>query len=159
MAPASMNSWKTLDPPLQREPLGFTALFTDADADALKEGLIPRQMEDKWFICFHEGWLLLFRSWTGACVYGLRLDGSPAGVRVVDSWANRDPNQYKCTDIEYDRKVVRFLIDAFLLRRSGCVFPMPSGGRRGAPGLFQHALVGRAFPESPAETSSPPKAD
>ena len=155
MAPASINSWKRLDPPLQREPLGLSAAFSDAEADALTAGLIPRQMEDKWFICFHEGWLLFHRSWTGACIYGLRLDRSAAGVRVVDSWANRDPTQYKGTDVEYDRKLVRFLIDAFLLRRPGCVFPMPTGSPQGPPGVFQHTIVGRAFPESPAETSSP----
>lgn len=121
------------------------------------EGLVPREMEDKWFICVHDGWLLFHRSWTGACIYGLRLDGSPAGVRVVDSWVNRDPNQYKGTDIEYDRKLLRFLIDAFLLHRTGCVFPMPASAAQAPPGVFQHVLAGRALPESAPDTSSPVK--
>jgi hypothetical protein len=159
MTHASITSWKTIPPPNQREPLGFSALFTDAEAAALRQGLIPREMEDKWFIGVHEGWLLFHRSWTGACIYGLRLEWSPAGARVVDSWANRDPNQYQGTDIEYDRKLVRFLIDAFLLRRPGCVFPMPPDVGQVPPRLIQHAFVGRAFPESAPGTSPRAKDD
>jgi hypothetical protein len=154
MTRATVNSWQTLPPPAQREPLGFSVLFNDAEAEALMQGLIPQAMVDKWFICFHDGWLLFHRSWTGACIYGLRLDGSPTGVRVVDSWVNRDPSQYKGTDVEYDRKLVQFLVDAFLLHRPAA-FPMPRDVVEPAPGVLQHAIVGRSFPESPPDTSDP----
>src|ERR1700756_5544565 len=117
MTRATITSWKTLPPPEQREPLGFTAEFTDAETELLVFGLIPREMEDKWFICLHQGWLLFHRSWTGACIYGLRLEAVRGGARVTDSWVSRDPAQHKGVDVGYDRKLVRFLIDALLLRR------------------------------------------
>lgn len=160
MARATLSSFKTLPAPTQREPLGFFATFNHAEAEAIANGSIPKAMEDKWFICLHESWLLFHRSWTGVCVYALRLEDSPGGLQVVDSWVNRDPNQYKWTDVEYDRRLVRFLIDAFLLHRPA-VFPMPPNVTAKVtqqhPGLVQHALAGRAFPESPPGQASSAK--
>jgi hypothetical protein len=150
MTRASSTSWKTLPHPEQREPLAFAAEFTDAETEQLVFGLIPREMEDKWFIFFHQGWLLFHRSWTGACIYGLRLEAMRGGARVADSWVSRDPAQYKGTEVDYDRKLVRFLIDAFLLRRAA-TFPMPAGVESAPPGLYQHSVVGRAYPESSPE--------
>jgi hypothetical protein len=122
---ASKTSWKHLPAPVEREPLGFEGFFTDAEADQLMLGLVPRDMEDKWFIYFEDGWLLFHRNWTGALIYAIRLGGSPAGVRVVDSWVSRNREQYRLKDTAYDRKLARFLIDAFLLKKSDAVFPTP----------------------------------
>jgi hypothetical protein len=165
MTRASRMSWKTLPPPQQRESLGFDAVFDHAATELLVLGLVPAGMEDKWFIYFEgpanrrpayrgpayrQGWLFLHRSWTGACIYGVQLERSPGGARVVDSWVSRDPTQYKGTDLDYDRKLLRFLIDALLLRRPA-VFPLPAGVEAAPPGLYQHAVVGRAYPESPPD--------
>lgn len=92
----------------------------------MKHGFVPEEMEDKWFIYFDEGWLFFHRSWSGALIYALRLEDSPEGVRVVESWVNRDPQQYSGTDTEYDRTLVRFLIDALLLKKSDARFPIAS---------------------------------
>jgi hypothetical protein len=114
---APIASWKTHPAPARREDLGFSGTLTQTETEALKRGFIPREMEDKWFICFDGGWLLFYRSWTGYCIYGLRLDATPDGMMVTDSWVNRDPEQYRGTDIEDDRKLVRHLIDELLLDR------------------------------------------
>jgi hypothetical protein len=140
---------------VQREPLGFAAVFDDSATERLVLGLIPKGMEDKWFIHFEgtasrQGWLLFHRSWTGACIYGLQLEGTPGGARVVASWVSRDPAQYKGSDVDYDRKLLRFLIDAFLLGLPA-VFPMPAGVESLPPGAYQHSVVGRAYPESAPE--------
>jgi hypothetical protein len=150
MTRASRTSWKTLPPPQQREPLGFAATFNDAETESLVLGLVPKEMEDKWFIYLEHGWLLFHRSWTGACIYGVHLERSTGGARVVDSWVSRDPTQYKGDDVEYDRKLLRFLIDAFLLRQPA-VFPLPAGIESAPPGVYQHSVVGRAYPESPPD--------
>jgi hypothetical protein len=155
MTRASRTSWKTLPPPQQRESLGFDAVFDDAGTELLVLGLVPKEVEDKWFIYFEgpayrQGWLFLHRSWTGACIYGVQLERSPGGARVVDSWVSRDLTQYKGTDLDYDRKLLRFLIDALLLRRPA-VFPLPAGVQAAPPGLYQHAVVGRTYPESPPD--------
>ena len=157
MTSASQSSWKTLPPPKHKEPLQFEAFFDDEEAKQMMKGLVPNSMDDKWFVYFSDGWLKFHRSWTGALIYSLRLDGSPAGVRVVDSWVNREPEQYTATDTEYDRKLVRFLIDALLLKKEA-IFPMPASSTTPAPGVVQHSYVGRAYPEAPA-TRSPEKPD
>ena len=157
MTRASIISWKTRAPPTQRAPLGFAETFTDIDGESIMQGFIPSAMEDKWFICFDDEWLLFHRSWSGFCIYGLRLERSPDGLRVSESWVNRDPNQQSGTDVEYDRKLVRFLIDAFLLRRPDCRFPMPSNVKEDHPaGILQHHLVGRAYPEDRSNPSNVP---
>lgn len=147
---ATAKSWKHKPEPSSSEKLNFEAIFTDEEAELLTLGLIPQQMEDKWFIYFDEGWLRFHRSWTGTYVYGLRLDRSPAGVCVIDSWANRDPSEHRGSDAEYDRLLLRFLIDAFLLKKTNVTFPMPKGPVPGPPGVLQHSYVGRAYPENNA---------
>jgi hypothetical protein len=114
---ATIDSWSTHPAPAQRADLGFSGRFTGTEAEALKRGFIPREMEDKWFVCMHDGWLLFHRSWTGYCIYGLRLDVTPDGMKVSESWVSRDPEQYGDSDIEEDRKLVRHLIDELLLNR------------------------------------------
>ena len=91
----------------------------------MKRGLIPRQVEDKWFIYFEESWIYFHRSWTGPCVYGIRFESSAACILAVESWVSRDPEQYQGTQRGYDQLVAKFLIDAFLLGKPA-TFPVPS---------------------------------
>jgi hypothetical protein len=146
MARATPTAWRRLPLPQLRVPLELSAEFNDTETEALIQGLVPRAMEDKWFIYFDQGWVLFHRSWTGAAIYGLRLETQSGNTRVIESWVNRDATQYKGTDVEYDRKLLRFLIDAFLLHRRAA-FPVPVTAAGTAPGVFQHAMVGRAYPE------------
>lgn len=148
---ATASSWNHLPPPADRVPLELEAEFTASEAEQLMVGLVPDRMEDKWFIYFDEGWLRFHRSWTGAFIYALRLEGSPAGMRVTESWVSRNSEQYGASDVAYDRRLVRFLIDAFLLKKANVSFPMPAGARRAPRGIIQHSLVGRGYPESPPE--------
>ena len=66
MDKATPSSWKILPPPELRQPLGFEADFTDGEYAMVIVGLIPKQMEDKWFIYYQDGALNFHRSWTGA---------------------------------------------------------------------------------------------
>jgi len=95
--------------PDQTERLPFDMLFTELDAERLMNGYIPKELEDKWFIYFDDGWLYFHRSWSGHCIFMVKLDGSPAGVRVVDAWVNRDTSQYTSTDPNADASLLRSL--------------------------------------------------
>lgn len=148
---ATSASWKHLEPPAERENLGFEDVFSDSDAERMMRGVVPEKMEDKWFIFFADGWLRFHRSWTGTFIYALRLDGCPVGVRVVESWVNRNPQQYSSTDTSYDRKLVRFLIDALLLQKLGAEFPKPPNSATSPSSVTQHSVIGRGYPESNSE--------
>jgi hypothetical protein len=147
------SDWKTLPCPTLRERLDLELLLTETDAEKVMMGHRPRGMDDKWFIYFEDGWLYFHRSWTGSAIYGLRLDGSPAGVRVTDSWVSRDPEQYNETRTEYDRQMVRFVMDTILLHRHA-QFPTPPEAAAVPAGVFQHHISGSGYPEVLAATAT-----
>ena len=43
---------------------------------------------------FEDPWLHLHRSWTGFCIYQVRLEPRDAGVEATDVIVNRDPSQH-----------------------------------------------------------------
>jgi hypothetical protein len=139
MPPANQDSWEILPLPANRISLGFTAAYDDSEAERMRQGFIPRQMEDKWFIYFKEGWLYFYRSWTGVCIFGVQLDSR--GVRVIDSWITADRQQTAGMDLEYDRKLVGFLIDTLLLGKKP-EFPAPSDLPEELASIYQHHVVG-----------------
>jgi hypothetical protein len=149
MNAATRSSWKTLASPKDREPLLFEATFSGEEYEVIRNGIIPKAMEDKWFIFLEGDSLHFHRSWTGAEIYCIRLQHEEDQWRVSDSWVNRDPEQYKGSDLAYDRELLQFIIDGLILRKSGTRFPVPPGSGAAPKGVVQHQLVGRGFPEKP----------
>jgi len=101
--------------PAERERIDLPLVFSDADGEQMRKGHLPTDMDDKWFIFFENGWLYFHRSWTGHCIYAVRLDGAPFGVRVVEAWANRDQGQYTSPGVDTDRRTIEQLIQSRLL--------------------------------------------
>lgn len=152
---ATRDSWKILPLPTARADLAFTESFAPEEFERMKRGLIPRQMEDKWFIYFESPWLYFHRGWTGLCIYAIRFESSANEASAVESWVSRDSTQYRETRTDYDRLVAKFLIDAFLLGKRA-TFPVPSDLPVDTPkGIYQHHLVGRAYPEATFPAGSP----
>ena len=116
-AVATRQSWKTLPLPVERECFELPLFFSDDEAERLSAGHIPEDMDDKWFIFFEAGWLYFHLSWTGSCIFALRLDGSPAGVRVAECWACRDRKVYKSSGVADEREMIEDLIRSRLLQR------------------------------------------
>lgn len=114
---ASRRSWKTLPNPVQRECFDLPLLFTDADGEQIIRGHIPKDMDDKWFIFFENGWLYFHRATTGSCIFGVRLDGSPLGVRVTSAWASRDTEHYRSIGVAEEKSLIEQLIRARLLSK------------------------------------------
>jgi len=85
--------------------------FSDADILRMRQGFVPADMDDRWFIFFEDGWLYFHRSWTGACIFGLRLDG--AGI--VEGWVSRDEAWYTSSGLAQDLAMVERLIRDVLL--------------------------------------------
>ena len=56
----------------------------------LKKGLIPQQMEDKWFIFYEDGWLHFHRSWTGFGNYKAQVVKEEDGYSINEFWAERN---------------------------------------------------------------------
>jgi hypothetical protein len=90
-------------------------MLTDVDGERLQLGHIPEDMDDGWFIFYERGWLYFHRSWTGDCIFGVKFDGSPMGVRAVEAWASRDNERYRSPGIEPEKQLIVDLIRSRLL--------------------------------------------
>ena len=99
---ATRALWKIRPCPTERAALKLAAMYSPAEFERIKAGLIPLNMEDKWFVFFETPWLYLHRSWTGFCVYGVRLEALPEGAQVVESWVSRNAEQYRGTDSHHE---------------------------------------------------------
>lgn len=112
---ATRDSWKTRDIPDEKKKLAFTRTFSSTEYQRLQVGFIPDEMEDKWFIYMEKDWLYFHRSWTGICIYQIRLKRTKGKYEVIETWVNRDPEQYTNTDDQRDIASLNLLIDRFLI--------------------------------------------
>ena len=108
--------------PRLRVRLPFERNFTEAESLSLKRGFVAESMDDclradRWHIFFRDPWLHFVRSWTGFCVYKVRLEVSDGGCKIVRALANRNVKQYGGTDARQDVEILSFLIDHLLLGR------------------------------------------
>jgi len=144
---ACRDSWKAQTMPSSTARLPFTRIFTQAEYERLSEGLVPMVMEDKWFIFMEGDWLYFHRSWTGVCIYQIRLQRNENEYIAAEALVNREPDQYKETDLKYDAATLDFLVDNFLLGKR-TPFPLPSNLPNNVPqGAYQHSVSGSAYPE------------
>ena len=65
-------------------------IFSEGQYEILKKGLIPEEMEDKWFIYFENNWLYFHRSWTG---YGI------FKAEIIEEKNNNDDKIYKINEL------------------------------------------------------------
>jgi len=109
---AKRDDWKIKNMPLRCKSVAIEKLYSPEEFEKIAAGLIPKQMEDKWFIFYEESWLYLHRSWTGFCVFKVRFESVTEGLEVVEAWVNRDPTEWRAPDINDDVNLLEFLLDA-----------------------------------------------
>lgn len=95
------QDWKAHEMPEQNDHFELTINILDEKLGVLRHGHLPQEMEDKWFWYMEGDLLYAHRSWTGFCIY--IADFSEKGkIKVI---VNRDPDQYKRTDVNEDKKI------------------------------------------------------
>ncbi len=99
-----------------RATLDFKRTFSQGETACLRQGFVPRDMDDRWFIFLEDDWLYFHRSWTGFCVFQVRLEPAGDGYTVAETWACRDPEQYRWTSDSSDVAQLNRLINHLLLR-------------------------------------------
>ena len=104
------SSWKILPLPEEREHFDLPLVFAESQAETLRHGLIPLDMNDRWFIFFEEEWLYFHRSWTGDCIFGVRIDETSGGARVVDAWSSREGSSYNSPGAVQEKQLLTELI-------------------------------------------------
>jgi hypothetical protein len=146
MAAATRASWKNLPMPEARARIPYARAFDRAEHERVARGIVPAQMEDKWFVFYEAPWLWFHRSWTGVAIYAvrLRLEDEAAGTSAVEeAWANRASEQYRETDDAHDAAILSFLVERILLGRDA-PFPIRPTVDPAKASLLVHHVVGHA---------------
>ncbi|HKA35577.1 MAG TPA: hypothetical protein VKH43_02075 [Thermoanaerobaculia bacterium] len=81
--------------PAENERIALERDYSIEEFDRLRAGLVPQEMEDRWFIYFEDPWLFLHRSWTGFCIYRVRFELSGTRARVAEVIVNRRQDQHR----------------------------------------------------------------
>lgn len=83
---ATRADWKTQAMPDATVTREVERRYSAAEAEAIRFGSLPWQMEDKWFIFYEDGKLFFHRSWTGLCVFVMhfREDGDALVAHRLD---------------------------------------------------------------------------
>ena len=101
--------------PRLRVQIPFERSFTQDEFLHLKQGIETQSMEERWHIFFEDPWLHFVRSWTGFCVYKVRLEKRGEVYRIAGACANRDKRQYGGDETREEAAILSFLIDHPLL--------------------------------------------
>src|SRR5712664_2091235 len=106
---ATRGSWTTLPLGLM-QAIPYRATFSQPEFAVLRRGLIPVEMEDKWFV-FCEGNSLFFhRSWTGHCVYRAEFTNHGDRVQVTGAEVSADGEYYRRGPDSHETAQLRSLI-------------------------------------------------
>jgi len=60
---------KTEASPSKKTTVHLDRTFSPQEMEHIRRGLVPEQMEDKWFIYWQDDTLFFHRSWTGSCIH------------------------------------------------------------------------------------------
>lgn len=119
-------SWRIKPMPTAYKELALDGRYTAAEMAQISRGYRPQEQQDKWFIYFADEWLHVHRSWTGTCIFQLRLLPDEAQYHADRLRVNADPAQYTMADDAYNVSLLAYLIDHLLLNRFA---PMPLPGK------------------------------
>lgn len=115
---AQKSDWETKPMPKENVAVFLQHEFSLDDYEKLQYGFIPKQQEDKWFIYFEDNKIYCHRSWTGFCVYIVKLEVAQRKSKIVKITINRDRDQYSEKDNDWDCRFVVYLINLLLLNKS-----------------------------------------
>lgn len=143
MKTATAIDWNTEPLPAKQITIHLDRTFSPAEMTRIHKGLIPQQMEDKWFIYWQENTLFFHRSWTGYCIYIVHFAAAGDRQKMIKADVNREPTQYREVDDERDAAMISYLIDVLLLHQASAFPNDESSPEKRA--LMNWSLVGRAM--------------
>lgn len=146
---ANAESWKRV-PFGEVQEIPYRSRFTAPEYEKLKLGLIPRAMEDKWFIYYEEPFLAFHRSWTGQPVYKIKLVEVDDGAAVEETQCATEV--ITKSNARYQAMLLDFVVSNLLLGQRK-PFPVPPEKMsEKLPGVYQHAMVGRGYRQTVVAT-------
>lgn len=86
------------------------------DFESFEKGVFAQDMDSKWHIFTLSNYLYLARSWTNICIYKIPVEKSDNHVHLKKFYVNRNSEQYRNIDIEFDRKLLLEILQHYLKR-------------------------------------------
>lgn len=142
---AKRCDWKSKPMPREHMSIELALRFDKSEMDAIRDGVLPYQMEDKWFIFYDQGKndkgkLHFHRSWTGLCPYVGHFKNDDEGAILYRINVNRKIEQ---TFDDPEREILSFLsiVGVMLLGRE----PLVNNSGSGDDLLALWGSFGRAY--------------
>jgi 8-oxo-dGTP diphosphatase len=140
---AKPSDWEIDEMVSGHSTFALDRLFPGRQMKRIRLGVIPEQMEDKWFIYWLDDALYFHRSWTGLCAFIVRFAAEGKGSRMISAKAHRAPGEDNETRDPQDAAMISYLIDALLLHVDA---PFPSDEEDpDARTIANWSAVGRAM--------------
>ena len=113
-AVAKKSDWKAQE---FSKPHSVKANFRISDNNfaRIRHGLLPEEMEDKWFSYYDDGRIHLHRSWTGAKIYEAAVYKGEGCYAISEIIVERDAELYSSTDDSEDVRSFNFLLGRGIL--------------------------------------------
>lgn len=107
---AKAVDWKNRPLPARHIVLMLDFHLDAAESASVRHGLLPLEMEDKWFLYCEGTTLYMHRSWTGVCIARVHFVSEGDGLHAVSAEINRDPEQYAGTDNAADIALIERMV-------------------------------------------------
>ena len=108
---AKVDDWDIHALPEQYTTLKLDILLDETQSDAIRRGVIPDDMGEKWFCYFDNNTLYQHRSWSGHCIDVIEFVAEGNQLRAVSARVNRDASQYSNTDDAEDVTRITEMLD------------------------------------------------
>ena len=103
------KSWKNQEFSKPKK-IDFKLQLTENQYARIRFGLLPEEMEDKWFVYFIDNRIHFHRSWTGYKIYEAYIEKSDSNYIIPEIIVERDEQFYGNTDDDADLRSFFFLI-------------------------------------------------
>lgn len=103
--------WDFVPMPFRKARFTLKRHFDEAELTNLKQGYMPRDMDDRWVSYYEDNRLYIHRSWSGHCIYIVEINSASDEHEVM---VNRDKSQYTCDSLQEDKELLCSLIQMFV---------------------------------------------
>lgn len=97
--------------PIETFRLNYSKGITAEQFENISLGLIPEEMEDKWFAYVEGHTLFLHRSWTGTCIFRIEFRPALDGYIISSAEVNNAPEQYRPRHDDQEISLIDRLIE------------------------------------------------
>jgi hypothetical protein len=128
--PAHAQFWRAEAASIPVVQIPFREVFTTEEFATICRGLVPRSMDEKWFVLYERPTLLLYRSWTGRLIYRVRFDEGLDDARAVDATVLDNAEFYRRGSVDDEAELLSYVLRGLMLNQD---VPFPQRGGQFPP--------------------------